>query len=417
MSRKTLVPTRRGVAGLTAAALVTGTLGVVLVGTSSAAGPVITVASVKVANPVPTRTAATIDAAGPYDGSGGAVSIVGTNFPATATVSFGGHTATNVLRLSDTLIVAQAPATTVATSDTAVDVTVGDGTGASASDLSANKVVTNGYTYKAAPVLTAAAYSTDGKSLEISGSNLGQVSQVTAGASVVKVKTTEATASKVTVKVPAMPKSSTTITATSPWGTGSLSSTFSARPLPTKIVSATGTATVGSDDSAGGSFVRIGGSALAGTTSVDFGGVSASYVVSSDAELYVQVPAMPATATVTDNVAKVDVQVHNHSLTAAKALTFSYKVAPLVTTISATTAATNSVVTVTGSNLGGAKLYFGAERNAKNVSAKAGSTSTSAQFTMPRTAATGFELGTAYTVWIVTKGGNLNTRQTLTVTR
>lgn len=422
MSRKTLAPARRGVAGLTAVVVATAAAGALFVGSSSAAGPVITVDAATVTHPAPTRLTPTIAAAGAYDGKGTAVSIVGTNFPATPTVTFGGVAATSFMRLSDKLIVAKAPALTPATTDTPVGITVGDGTGAS--DPSVDASLASGYTYKAAPDVTDAKYSADYKTLEITGTNLKDTTGLQLGALLVKVKYGSQTDTKVTVRVPSvLTKARYAITLTTPWGSDTLAPEWSVRPAPARMLAATSTVGVNAGDSKGlDQFIRIIGKSMSGVDSVDFGGAAATFIVSSDTELYVKVPAMPSTATVVTNVAKVDVTVKNGTL-AGRVLKFNYKVAPLVSNVStaavsvdATSAATNTVVTVTGQNLVGAKFYFGSAKGAKAVSAKTGSTATSAQFVMPKTAATGFALNTAYPLWIVTRGGNLETGRQFTVT-
>ncbi|MCU1693526.1 MAG: hypothetical protein JWM64_2617 [Frankiales bacterium] len=439
MSRKTLSPARRGVAGLTAALVATGTLGALVVGTGNAAPSVITVTSAKVANPdaklAKVVATALVDAKGAYDGSGNAVQIVGTGFPATPTVTFGGTAASSVLRLSDKLIIAKAPSKTDAATDAVVPLVVGEDDSVADDVEAADVTLASGYTYKAAPRLVNAKYSTDGRSLEVSGTNLKETQSLQLGALTVPVKSADATDTKVTVKVPSgLQKAKYSITATSFWGSGTLSSSWNVVPVPTAVTAATPTATTGryatvksADSLVPNTFVRITGTSLGGVDGVSFGYAPATFVVGSETELYVQVPAMSATQTVNtltpnkDNVVKVPIEVRNGDLKSNK-LSFEYLVAPVVTAISTTTlpvdptvAATNTVVTVTGSNLKGVKLYFGAGAGAKSVSPQGTSSAATATYLMPKVSSNGFALGTAYDVWMVSKGGNLNTGRKLTV--
>ena len=297
---------------------------------------------VLIASP-PTVTAIS-PASGPATGGTG-VTITGTGFTGAANVTIGGTAATSFTVVSDTSLTATTPAGTAGTAS--VLVTTPGGTN------SANTL----YTYVAAPTVTSisptSGTTAGGTSVTITGTNLTGATAVTFGV----------TSATVTAN------SATSITATSPAGTGTVDVTvttvggtsatspadqfsYVAAPTVTSISPTSGPVT-------GGTSVTITGTNFTGATAVKFGATSAtSFTVSS---------ATSITATSPAGTGTVDVTVTTAGGTSATSANdqFTYNAAPTVTSISPTsgpaTGGTSVVITGTGftGTTGAASVRFG----------------------------------------------------------
>ncbi len=284
---------------------------------------------------------------------GSTVTISGTSFTNATDVSFGSVAATSFTVLSETLIVAVAPAQAAGTVD--VRVTTPSGTSAivTADQFS--------YTTVQAPVVTGisptSGSTVGGAVVTVTGSNF-------TGATSVYFGTTAATSfvihsdTLITAVAPARAAGTVDVRETTPEGTSTPSTadqfTYLAAPAP----SVTGlTPTSGS--TGGGTVVTITGSGFSAATAVSFGTKPATaYTVHSDSVITATAP--PQAAGI------VDITVTTPSGTSAvvTADRFTYTAAPTPTVTSVTPAsgptAGGTLVTIFGTNLAGAtSVSFG----------------------------------------------------------
>ncbi len=271
---------------------------------------------------------------GPTAGGAG-VTITGSGFTGTTSVTIGGASATSVVVVNDTTITATTPAGTVGAKDVVVTNSAGSGTG------------TGLYTYVAAPTVTGISpnygSTAGGTNVTITGTNLTGATSVTIGGaaatSVVVVNPTTITAT-----TPAGTAGAKDVVVTTAGGTGTGTSLFTYIAAPT----VTGISP-NSGPTAGSTNVTITGTSFTGTTSVTIGGAAAtSVVVVNDTTITATTPAGAAGAQ--------DVVVTNAVGSGTGTGLFTYIAAPTVTGISPssgpTTGGTN--VTITGSNFTGA---------------------------------------------------------------
>ena len=295
----------------------------------------------------------TVSAVSPDAGStsgGTSVTITGTNFASGATVSFGGRAATSVTVVSSTSVTAKSPAGSSGTVD--VTVTTSNGTSAvSGSDL---------FLYGTIPGVSAvspdAGSTSGGTAVTITGTNFASGMIVAFGATA---------ATGVTVY------SSTSISATSPAGTGTVDVTVTTSN-GTSVTSGADlfsygapTVTAVSPDAgstSGGTAVTITGTNFASGATVSFGGTAATrVVVVSAASITATSPAGTGTVNVTVTTA------NGPSVTSGADL-FSYG-APTVTAVFPDAGSTSggTAVTITGTNFAsGLIVLFGSIR-ATNV--------------------------------------------------
>ena len=300
----------------------------------------------------PTLAAPTVTAVSPTSGpaaGGTSVTITGTNLTGATAVKFGATAATGVVVNSATSVTATSPAGTGT-----VDVTVTTPGGTSATSAADH------FTYLAAAAPTVTAISptsgptAGGTSVTITGTGL-------IGATAVKFGATAAPGVVV--------NSATSVTATSPAGTGTVDVTVTT-PNGTSATSAadhftyvTGVAPTvtgvspTSGPAAGGTSVTITGTGFTGATAVKFGARAATHVVVNSAT--------SVTATSPTGTGTVDVTVTTPGGTSATSAAdqFTYVAAPTVTAISPTSGPTagGTSVTITGTGLTGATaVKFGA---------------------------------------------------------
>jgi hypothetical protein len=285
--------------------------------------------------------------------AGGAViTVTGTGFTGATAVNFGSVAAVSFQVLSDTTLVATAPAQAAAT----VDVTVTTPSGTSATG-SADHFTYSAATGPAVSAVTPNSGSAIGGSVVlISGSGF-------TGASSVNFGTTPANLivnsdSSITAWAPAGTAGTVDITVTTPSGTSSISSadhyTYSAASAP--AVSSIGTTSGGA---AGGTQVVLSGSGFTGAYQVNFGSIAVYDVtVNSDSQITVFSPPEP--------VGTFDVTVVTAAGTSALSSSDRYSYtsvsAPAVSSLgtSSGTTAGGTSVTITGTNLTAATaVWFG----------------------------------------------------------
>ncbi len=283
---------------------------------------------------------------------GDTVMVLGSNFTAATAVTFGSTAATDFTVLSDTALVATAPAGSAGT----VDITVTTPSGTSSTGSADH------YTYTSAP----SAPSVSSLGTSSGGSGGGTVVIVTGtgftGATGVSFGSYPASAffvnsdTQLTVVSPAQAAATVDLTVTTPSGTSSTSSsdhfTYSAASAPS--VSSVSSS---SGPTAGGVYVTISGSNFTGASAVSFGSNAAtSFTVVSDGTIFALAPAGSA--------GTVDVTVTTPSGTSSTGSSdhYTYVAAPTVTGISPSSGSTvgGTSVTITGTNFTGATtVYFG----------------------------------------------------------
>jgi len=288
----------------------------------------------------PTITAIT-PAAG-YDSGGTLVTLLGTDFTGTTSVQFGSTPANGFTVLSPTAILATAPAGSTGTVDITVT-TFGGTSGTSSADV---------FTYSADPVPSVSSLSSSGGStgggdtITISGSNVSAATGVFFGSTpaasflivsdtVIEAISPPSTAETVDVTVP-------TLLDTSALSSADLY-TYNAASAPalTSLSSSTGTVT-------GGDTITLTGTDFTGAGSVTFGGVAASFTITSSTTITATVPAQAA--------ATVDVVVTTptgtSAISSADQYTYTTSTGPSVTGLSETSGSTagGDLVNILGSN-------------------------------------------------------------------
>ena len=323
---------------LTGTPTVTGTFPITLTAHNGILGNATQSFSLVVVTPAPVVTGVS-PAAGP-DAGGTSVVISGTSLSGASAVDFGSTPAT-ITADSATSVTATAPA-----GSGSVDVTVttpGGTSQATASDL---------FTYAAVPVVTGVAPEVGppdgGTSVVISGTGLGAATTVDFGANPATITS----------------DTSTSITATSPGGSGAVDVTVTTAG-GTSATSPADLFTYGSapavsgvsptaGPTTGGTSVTIAGNNLGGATAVDFGSTPATITGDTASSITATAPAGTGTVDVTVTTA-------NGTSATSAADQFTYVAAPVVTGISPTTGSPTggTSVTITGSDLSGATVAFG----------------------------------------------------------
>jgi hypothetical protein len=284
------------------------------------------------------RVTAVTPSTGPAAG-GTSVTVTGTGFTGATGVRFGSVAAASFTVTGAGSITATSPAAGAAT----VDVTVTNAGGSSTTSPS------DQFTFVAAPTVTGVSPGSGspagGTPVTITGSHLTGATQVTFGgapagftvnddASITAYSPATDEAGTVDVKV-------TTVGGTSA-RTGADRFTYTVvRPVVTNV-----SPSVGSQD--GGTEVTITGSALAGASEVDFGGVSASFWVNDDTSITAfSPPGSPGPVDVT-------VQAYGLTSSASAADLFTFLPDPTVTGVSPDSGAADggTLVLITGTNLG-----------------------------------------------------------------
>ncbi len=292
--------------------------------------------------PVPSVTSAS-----PSNGStlGGAlVTISGSGLTDTSLVTFGGTAATGITVISDTQITAVTPVHAAGIVDIVVTTPGGTGTGTSL------------YAYEVpAPTISSVSPTSGttagGQTITIAGTNLTGTSVVSFGG-VAATNVVVVSDSQITAVTPAHAAGAVDVAVTTPGGTVIAVGGFIYTISPPVISSAA----PNNGSTAGGTTVTITGSDLAGTTSVTFGGTSASsYTVISDTQLTAVTPAHAAGV--------ADISVTTPSGTGILAAGFNFETpAPTVSGISPSSGPTDggTAVTITGTSFNGAtSVTFG----------------------------------------------------------
>jgi hypothetical protein len=295
-------------------------------------------------NPAPTVSSISPNS-GPVSG-GTSVTITGTGFATSATVSLGGTAATGVTVVSATSITATTASS--AAGPVSVVVTNTDGQGGT---------LASGFTYlNPAPTVSSISPNsgliTGGTSVTITGAGFLAGATVTVGGTAA-TGVTVASATSITVTIPAHGVGAVSVVVTNTDGqSGTLTNGFIYKnPAPT--ISSISPASGGST---GGTVTTITGSGFLAGATVTFGGTAATNVtVTSGTSISATTPAVAAGA-VSVVVTNTDAQ----SATLASGFTFVNS--PTVTSISPATGLTTGglSVTITGSNfLSGATVTLG----------------------------------------------------------
>lgn len=278
-------------------------------------------------------------------GGGTSVTINGTGFTGTTSVSFGGTGASFIVN-SDISITATSPAHAAGTVD--VTVTTPGGTSATSS--------ADEFTYLPAPTVTNVSPNVGptagGTNVTITGTNFTGATDVSFGGTsasfIVNLDTT------ITATSPAHVAGTVDVTVTTPGGTSAISSadhfTYFTPPTISNVSPNAG-------PTAGGTSVTITGNGFTGTTAVTFGATpAASYIINSDNSITATSPAHVA--------GTVDITVTNPVATSptTPADQFTYFLVPTVTGISPTSGPSTggTSVTISGTNFTGTtQVLFG----------------------------------------------------------
>ena len=273
---------------------------------------------------------------------GTSVTIIGTNFAAGATVTFGSNAATNVVVVSGTQITATTPAGSVGA--VTVTVTVNGQSGS----------LTSGFTYVVPPTVTSVSPNTGttagGTAVTITGTNFAAGATVTFGSNAA-TNIVVVSGTQITATTPAGSAGAVTVTVTNPGVPGgSLANGFTYVVVPkvSSVSPNTGT-------TAGGTSVTITGTNFAAGATVTFGSNAATnVVVVSGTQITATTPGGSAGA--------VTVTVTVNGQAGSLANGFTYVVPPTVTSVSPNTGSTTggTAVTITGTNFAaGATVTFG----------------------------------------------------------
>lgn len=301
-----------------------------------------------------TASAPTVTAVSPTSGTtagGGLATVTGTNFIGASGVSFGSTAAASFTILSDTTIVATAPAQASGTQH----ITVTTPSGTSSTSSSDQYTVSNATAPSVSAIAPSSGSTGGGTVVYVSGSNFTGATGVSFGATAAASFTV---LSDVLLQATAPAKSAGTyhITVTTYAGTSSTVSadqfTYNAASVPSvSQVSPTEGST------AGGNVVTILGANFTGATGVSFGGTAATaFTVVSDGAITATAPARSA--------GTVDMTVTTYAGTSStsSADQYTYATAPTVTGISPSTGPTSggTTVTITGTNFFATVwVYFG----------------------------------------------------------
>jgi large repetitive protein len=227
--------------------------------------------------------APTVSAVSPASGAasgGNSVIITGSNLNGATGVSFGTVAATSFSVGSATQITATVPAGTAGT----VDITVTTPGGTSATS------VADGYTYVAAPMVTAISPiggpASGGNLVTITGTGLAGATAVKFGATTASF--TVVSAAEITATAPAGSAGTVDITVTTPDGTSTPGArdryTYTSAPIVSAVSPANGA-------TSGGTAVTITGVNFTGATAVKFGTAGASFTLASATQITATSPA------------------------------------------------------------------------------------------------------------------------------
>jgi IPT/TIG domain/G8 domain len=298
--------------------------------------------------------APTVTAVTPATGStngGDVITITGTNLSAATAVTFGATAATAYTVLSNTAILATAPAGTVGTTD--ITVTTPSGT---SSTGSADHYV---YTAHSAPTVSSLNVSTGpdggGTVIAITGTNFNAVSQVSFG-SYAAASFVVNSSTQVTAVAPAQAAATIDVTVTTPAGTSATSSadheTYTSVAVPT-VTSVTPNA----GPTGGANTVVVNGTHFNGVTAVYFGATAAtSFSINSDGSLFAVAPSGSAG---TVHVTVVD---SDGTSSTSSNDQYTFTAAPTLSAASpgSDTTTAGTPIVLTGTNLTGAyAVYFG----------------------------------------------------------
>ncbi|MBO7746880.1 IPT/TIG domain-containing protein [Paenibacillus sp. MWE-103] len=281
--------------------------------------------------------------AGPTVG-GTIVTIAGTGFTGATAVTFGGTAATGFTLVSNTQIVATAPAGSAGSANVAVTTIGGTGTKAA------------GYTYVAAPTIASVSPSAGptagGTSVTITGTGFTGATAVTFGG-MPAISFAVFSDTMIVATSPAAAPGSANLAVTTSGGTGTKAGGFTYVGVP----SITSISPAAGPDS-GGNIVTISGSGFTGATAVTFDGMPGSITgIVTDTQLTVIVPSSWFTGS-----ADVTVTSFGGSTTATAGYTFV--ATPVVNAISPAygSVAGGTLVTIAGNGLtDAASVTFGGE--------------------------------------------------------
>ncbi|GAB6900663.1 beta strand repeat-containing protein [Kineosporia succinea] len=291
--------------------------------------------------------APTVTAVSPSSGpttAGTTVVITGTNFAAVSAVRFGANVATGVVTNSSTQITVTAPSGSAGP----VDVTVTTPGGTSAITAAGR------YTYVAAPTVTSVSPSrgplAGGNPVVITGTNLSNASAVKFGATVATGVTVNSP-TQITATAPAGSAGPVDVTVVTSGGTSATSSadqyTYVAAPTVSNVSPATGPTT-------GGTSVVITGTGFTGASSVTFGGIPATGVITVSSDTQITAVAPVGSAGTVDVV----VTAPGGSSATGAAATFTYVAPPAVIAVSPNSGpvagSVLGTITITGTGLSGA---------------------------------------------------------------
>ncbi|MBR0848152.1 IPT/TIG domain-containing protein [Bradyrhizobium diazoefficiens] len=318
--------------------------GTVDVTVTTAGGASATSAADQFTYPLPPAISAISPTSGPAAG-GTTVSIFGTDFTGATAVSFGSTAAASFTIISPTVIAAVSPP---GTGTVPINVT----TAAGVSGPSAG----SSFTYIPAPTVTGVSPnkgSTNGfNSLLITGTDFTGVTAVmfggTASSSVILLSST-----LISVLAPDGPLGTVDVTVVTPGGTSAISAadqfTRVAQPTITSISPATG-------PPHGGTPVIITGTDFSNVTSVQFGGVQASYNVNTATQITAVSPFRTSASEVF-----VTVTTLGGTTTTSASTKFTYVDAPTVTVVSPASGGVGTSVSIIGTDfLTATAVTFGA---------------------------------------------------------
>ena len=295
-----------------------------------------------------------VTAVTPNSGStngGDTVTITGSGFSGATAVTFGSTAAPAFTVLSDTTIVATAPAESAAT----IDITVTTPSGTSTTGSSDHYT----FTSPSAPTVTGLNVSSGpdggGTVVTITGTNFQDTSAVSFGG-VAAASWYLNSSTQITAVAPPQAAATVDITVTTPAGTSATSSsdhyTYTSVGAPTVTV-----VSPNAGPTAGGNTVAITGTHFDGVTSVMFGSTAAtSFTIESDTSIFAVAPAGSAgtvDVTLTDS---------DGTSTTSSADDYTFTAAPTITSLSSSsdTATGGTPITITGTNLTGTYVvYFG----------------------------------------------------------
>ena len=282
--------------------------------------------------PLPAPTVAAVSLSGGFTGGGTALTVTGTGFSPTATVTLGGTAATEVVWVSSTSLMLKTPAHAAGLVNVVVtnpDTQSGTGTGL--------------YTYAPPPTVTGVSLSggplEGGTLLTVTGTGFSSMATVTLGGTAA-TEVVWVSSTSLMLTTPAHAAGLVNVVVTNPdtqSGTGTGLYTYAVAPTVSAVSRSTGS-------SLGGDSVTISGSGFQANAVVTLGGIAAGSVVwTSSSRLTVVTPAHA--------IGLVDVVVTNPDTQSGTGTgLYTYAVAPTVTGLSVVQGpiAGGTVVTISG---------------------------------------------------------------------